>query len=79
MTIKRTPALLKISGDNQTGAAGAVLTTPFVVEAQDENGAALLGISVAFTVTVGGGTLSVQNTTTDANGRAQSTLTLGPN
>ena len=73
------PVLLKISGDNQTGAAAAALANPFVIEAQDENGAALAGVSVTFIVTAGGGTLNVQNTTTDKNGRAQSTLTLGPN
>ena len=32
---------------------------------------------MTFTVTSGGGTLSVTNTTTDKKGRAQSTLTLG--
>ena len=73
------PALLKISGDNQKGMSSASLSHPFVVEAQDENGAALAGISVTFTVTGGDGTLSVANTITDENGRAQSTLTLGSN
>ena len=73
------PALLKISGDNQRSASFAPLSHPFVVEAQDESGSVLEGIPVTFTVTVGGGTLSVTSTTTDPNGRAQSTLTLGPN
>ena len=73
------PALLKISGDNQKGASYASLSQPFVIEAQDENGSALTGISVTFAVTGGGGTLSVKNTTTDENGRAQSTLILGAN
>ena len=73
------PALLKISGDNQKGAAFVSLSQPFVVEAQDENGSALAGISVTFAVTRGGGTLSTTNTITDENGRAQSTLILGPN
>ena len=73
------PALLKISGDNQKGAAFAPLSQPFLVEAQDENGFALVGISVMFAVTRGDGTLGVTSTTTDANGRAQSTLILGPN
>ena len=73
------PALLKISGDNQKGAAFASLFQPFVVEAQDANGSPLAGIAVTFAVTAGGGTLSTQSTMTDANGRAQTTLTLGPN
>ncbi len=71
------PALLKISGDNQTGTALTSLPQPFVVEAQDANGSVLEGISVTFAVAAGGGTLSVTNTTTDANGRAQAHLTLG--
>ena len=71
------PALLKISGDSQKGVSFASLSQPFVVEAQDENGSTLAGVSVMFTVTAGGGTLSVASTMTDENGRAQSTLTLG--
>ncbi len=73
------PALLKISGDNQKGAAFAPLSQPFVVEVRDRNGSALVGISVTFAVIGGGGTLSTTITRTDANGRAQSTLTLGSN
>ena len=73
------PALLKISGDSQKGMSGAVLSDPFVVEVQDANGSALTGISVTFAVTAGGGTLSTTITRTDENGRAQNTLTLGPN
>ena len=73
------PALLKISGDNQKGASFVSLPQPFVIEAQDANGSALVGISVMFAVTRGGGTLSITNTRTDENGRGQSTLILGPN
>ena len=73
------PALLKISGDNQQSDPGAVLAQPFVVEVQDENGSVLAGVPVTFAITAGGGTLSITSTTTDSNGRAESTLTLGPN
>ena len=73
------PALLKISGDNQKGAALTSLSQPFVVEAQDANGSPIAGISVTFAVTAGGGTLNTTITRTNTNGRAQSTLTLGPN
>ena len=73
------PALLKISGDNQKGAIFASLSQPFVIEAQDENGSALVDFSVRFAVTEGGGTLSTTITRTDENGRAQSTLILGLN
>ena len=73
------PALLKISGDNQKGASFASLSQPFVIEAQDANGSALVDFSVRFAVTEGGGTLSTTIIRTDENGRAQSTLILGPN
>ena len=73
------PALLKISGDNQKGVSFTPLSQPFVVEAQDANGSALAGVSVRFAVAAGGGMLSTTTTRTDVNGRAESTLTLGPN
>ena len=73
------PAILKILGDYQKGASLALLPNPFVVEVQDANGSTLTGVSVRFAVTAGGGTLSTTITRTDENGRAQSTLTLGPN
>ena len=59
--------------------AGTALANPFIVEVQDAIGAARAGIAVTFTVTSGGGTLNTTRTTTDANGRAESRLTLGPN
>ena len=70
---------LKISGDDQQGTPGTALERPFVVEVRDASGSAFEGVPVTFTVTAGGGTLSVASTTTDKNGRAESTLTLGPN
>ena len=72
-------ALLKVSGDNQEGMPKETLAKLLVVEAQDTDGSALVGIRVTFTVVTGGGTFSTTNTMTDANGRAQSLLTLGPN
>ena len=73
------PALLKISGDNQEGMPKETLAKLLVIEAQDTDGSPFAGIRVTFTVVTGGGTLSTTNTMTDANGRAQSLLTLGPN
>ena len=71
--------LAKVSGDNQQGVINTALVNPFVVEVQDENGSALSsGIEVTFSITRGGGTLSVTSTMTDDDGRASSTLTLGP-
>ncbi len=74
-----TPGLSKVSGDNQSGISGTVLSNPFVIEVRDETLSALEGISVTFTVTAGNGMLSTTRTTTDHNGRAESTLTLGDN
>ncbi len=74
-----TPGLSKVSGDNQAGVSGASLPKPFVIEVRDENLSVLEGISVAFTVTAGNGTLSVTHATTDANGQAESRFTLGTN
>ncbi len=71
------PALLKVSGYNQQGVSGVTLAQPFVVAVQDENGSAVEGVQVRFTVTEGGGTLSVETAATDANGQASTTLTLG--
>ena len=69
---------MKISGD-QRGFPSAPLSNPFIVEVRDEYGSAFEGVPVTFAVTAGDGTLSVTRPTTDENGRAQSTLTLGPN
>ena len=56
-----------------------MLTDSFVVEVRDRNGSVFAGVPVTFVVTTGSGTLSTTRTTTNANGRAESTLTLGPN
>ena len=71
------PALLKISGDTQADAAGEALPKPFVVEAMDAQGKPMQGVSVTFVMATGGGRLSATTATTDANGRTQTTLTLG--
>ena len=74
----RTPAApVKISGDSQQSTPSTALANPFVVEVRDGNSATFAGVPVTFAVTAGGGTLSATSTTTDANGRAQSTLILG--
>ena len=79
----RPRTLVKISGDNQQGTPGGVLADAYVVEVRDQYGNPLQGAQVRFTITSGQGKLSGrftdENAITDANGRAQSTLTLGPN
>ena len=73
------PALVKISGDVQTATGGEILENPFVVEAIDSIGQPIPGIFVTFAVTAGGGQLNTTTSITDANGEAQTTLTLGAN
>ena len=69
-------SLTKVCGDDQEGTAGAQLEQ-FVVLVSDEDGAAMAGVVVSFSVTAGGGTLSAATATTDATGRAATRLTLG--
>ena len=76
----RVPQRIRIvSGNDQEGLPGGALANPFVVEVLDENGVAFEGVPVMFAVTSGGGTLSTTGATTDSDGRAESTLTLGQN
>ena len=77
-TTQSVPTVLSIiSGDNQSGVTGETLTNPFVVEVRYGNDIPLAGLTVTFTVLTGGGTLSATTGMTDANGQAESTLTLG--
>ena len=71
------PVLQKISGDNQEAFAGKVPSSPFVVKVINEKGKPMQGVSVTFTVNAGDRKITDTTTTTDANGRAQTTLTLG--
>ena len=73
-----TPTVLSIiSGDNQYGLTGATLANPFVVEVRDQYNKLLPEVEVTFEVTGGDGAFSEISATTDSNGRAESTLTLG--
>ena len=67
-----------ITGFDQKGVIGEALAKPFVVEVRDQRGDRLPGVQVTFTVTGGGGTLSATSASTDANGRVEVILTLGP-
>ena len=73
-----TQTLVKVSGDNQQVGSVEDKLDPFVVEVQDQNCSVISEIEVTFSVTTGDGTLSMPSTMTDVNGRAESTLTLGP-
>ncbi|RMF67218.1 MAG: T9SS C-terminal target domain-containing protein [Calditrichaeota bacterium] len=68
-------------GNNQTGTAGKPLAAPFQALVTDTIGTPIAGHNVTFTVTGGGGNFGGQTqttVTTNAQGIASATLTLGP-
>jgi hypothetical protein len=69
--------LVKVSGDAQTGAAGAQLPQALVVQAIDDGGNPVAGVNVAWTTTMGGGTITPATVVTGADGKATAQATLG--
>jgi PKD repeat protein len=65
-----------VSGDNQTGPAGSVLTHPLVVEVTDAFGNPIPGVPISW-IPEGGGSVSETSNVTGANGRASVLRTLG--
>ncbi len=68
-----------VSGNEQTGTVATTLQAPFVVRATDNYGNPISGYPVNWAITQGGdnASISVTSTTTDNNGEARTTLTLG--
>ena len=77
LVLPRPQVLDMIDGQDQEGPLDSPLDDPFEVEVTDQYGKPLRGAEVAFAITAGGGALSVALDTTDASGRAASSLTLG--
>ena len=71
-------AISKVSGNNQTGNVSQLLTFPLVAVVTNADGIPVAGVAVDFAVTAGGGTLSGTQSTTDSQGVAFTSLTLGP-
>ena len=69
--------IVVVSGDGQSGHTGAALAAPFVVAIEDAEGGPVAGFAVGFAVVAGGGTVSEASVVSDAQGRAQTKLTLG--
>jgi hypothetical protein len=70
--------IILISGNGQTGTAGTLLASPFVVEVQDQFGNIVPNALVWFNITAGGGSLDIIGPQlTDSQGRCQTNLTLG--
>ncbi len=70
--------LIKVSGDAQTGAAGAQLSKSLVVEAVDDGGNPVAGVAVQWSTTMGGGSITPATAMTGADGTASAAATLGP-
>lgn len=68
--------LALVSGGGQTGAAGAALALPLLVEARTAAGTPVPGVLVTFTAPATGG-VTPDTATTDLTGLARSTMTLG--
>ena len=71
-------ALVLVSGDGQTGAAGAPLADPLVVRLEDGNGNPVAGKAVTWVLLDGDGSVDPETVNTDPNGLATTQWTLGP-
>lgn len=69
--------LTGLSGGGQSDTVGATLPAPYVVRLTDASGQPVAGATVTWTVVSGGGSIAPASTTTDANGEASATATLG--
>jgi len=70
-------SFLVVSGGGQSGVVGQALASPLVIKATDSKGKALRHVLVAFSVTSGGGSASPATATTNNQGLAQTSWTLG--
>src|SRR5688572_4300077 len=72
------PATLAIvQGDAQTGVVGSPLPEPLVVRVSDTRDRPVIGTAVTFEVSSGGGTVTPETVTTDAEGIAAAQWSLG--
>jgi subtilisin family serine protease len=67
-----------VSGNNQIGAAGQALALPLTVRVTDKSGDPVGGVTVAFEVVSGGGTVQTPAPTTSSQGLASTVWILGP-
>jgi hypothetical protein len=67
-----------LGGSGQSAAPGTEVPQPLLVKVTDANGREVPGVSVAWSVLSGGGTVSPATSSTDQSGVAATRLTLGP-
>src|SRR5205085_12496936 len=75
-----TPAvdrLIVAGGVAQVGDPGQVLGVPLRVRVRDQRGLPLAGVPIQWAAATGGGTVNPAQSSTDANGEAQTVWTLG--
>lgn len=70
-------ALVKQAGDNQSGTTGARLAQLLAAQVNGNDGQPVPGVSVAFAVASGGGSVDSATATTDASGIARTGAVLG--
>src|SRR6185369_12026324 len=73
----RAAAITKVSGDEQSAAAGVALSKPLVVRVADAFDRPVEGQSVAFAIDAGGGQVTPASATTGPDGTASAAWTLG--
>ena len=71
-------AITVVSGDTQTGPAGGTLSQALVVRVSDSRDRPVANQAVGFAIDAGGGQVAPASTTTNADGLASTTWTLGP-
>ncbi|MEX2303581.1 MAG: hypothetical protein WD733_21745, partial [Bryobacterales bacterium] len=69
--------LRRLSGDDQTAAAGSIVAQPLVVEVAGSNGFGVSGVDVTFSVTQGSATLTRPTSQTDGLGVAYTAVQMG--
>ena len=78
LSVQPTPSQMQeVAGDGQTAPAFSTLPTDPAVRILDGAGNAIPGVTVTFQVTSGGGVVSPGTATTDGNGEASTSWTLG--
>lgn len=76
--IDNTPAVITVvSGNNQSATVGQALPNPLVVRVANAANQAIPNVVVSWTVTQGGGTLGSATSTTNAQGQASNSYTVG--
>lgn len=78
VTVTQNPTQVEaVSGSQQTGTVGQQLPQPLVIRVRDRLNNGISGLTVNFSVSADGGAVSPAAATTDAQGQASTTWTLG--